>query len=518
MAEAVKLTVFSVIMPAFNAEEFIARAIVSVQKQSFTDWELIIINDGSTDGTLDIVNRYKTEDSRIQVIDQLNKKQGAARNAGIKAAKGKWIAFLDADDEWLPRKLAYQYQTIQENKDCTVIATSGYTRFSHEPVNVYYYSSLSPGSFEGRKMYTLEMFNNHIPILSVVVERAIMEKVGLFDESLDVQGCEDHDYWLRLASAGAVFLYSDERTFIYHIHAGNVSNQYEKQGYSSANVRLKNFQRNLLTQQQIADFGHEIEKIIDFLRLKRMYKQADILTHKLQQLGVKSNRPKYSFSQLTKTAKKTTKQIALQLLKVFLFPLKRRLTGYKIRVATEYHKWLHHSNMSIQGAVNISAQAKIEFLDKRARLNTYGMQIDDFTYLNLTTENSELITGSSFTVKKFCNFNILGKVYIGSNVLFNNYCTLNCFEMIEIGDNSWFGESVKIYDHNHRYKDKNIPFTAQGYTTGKIKIGNNVWVGSNTVILQNVTIGDNCVIGANNIIYRSVPPNTVIKSGQVQTY
>jgi teichuronic acid biosynthesis glycosyltransferase TuaG len=518
MVETVKTIFFSVIMPAFNAERFIAQAILSVQKQSFTKWELIIINDGSTDGTLNIIKRYQAEDRRIQVIYQANKKQGAARNAGIRVAQGTWIAFLDADDEWLPEKLAYQYQVIQENQGCQVISTSGYTRFNHEPVKPFYHFAFKSGCFQGHEMYALEMFNNYIPILSVVVERTMIDKVGLFNESPDVQGCEDHDYWLRLARAGAVFLNDDQRMFIYHIHSGNTSNQHEKQHFMSADIRLNNFDRNLLTLQQCSDFAQEIQKFISFFRARRKSEYADILAEKLRKLEIKSQQPYYNFPGLTGIVKKSSKQIVKGLLKTILFPLKKTVGKYNLRLASEYQRWLHHSNLKIKGPVKISPKAKLEFLHDHAQIITYGMQVGDFSYLNLTTEKSELVTGSGFIINRFCHFNILGKVVVGSNVLFNNYCTLNCFDSIEIGDNSWFGESVKFYDHNHQYKDKNIPFTSQGYTTGKIKIGSNVWVGSNTVILQNVSIGDNCVIGANNIIYRSVPADTIMKSGQVQNY
>lgn len=503
-------------MPVFNAEKFIARAIASVQQQSFTAWELIIINDGSTDGTSDIIAKFSIEDDRIQVINQRNSKQGAARNAGMTVAKGAWIAFLDADDEWLPQKLAYQYKIICENPKYNVISTSGYTKFSQETVATHYHLAFKPGCYEGKEMYALEMFNNYLPVLSVVFEKKLIEKTGLFDESPDVQGCEDHDYWLRLARAGASFFNCPERMFVYHIHSENTSNQQEKQNFSSANVRLKNFDSELLNRQQIHDFAIEITRIITFLRQKQLAAQADQLSEKLKKLSLHKVRSGFSPAALVQSAKRVIKWGLLGVLKTVIFPIKQRWDGLIGRVSFEYQKWLYRSNLNSMGPVHISPKAKIEFRNEHARITTHGLRIDDYSFLNLTTEKSELITGSSFVIHKFCNFNILGKVVIGNDVLFNNYCTLNCFEAIEIGDHSWFGEGVRFYDHNHRYRAKNIPFIAQGYTTGKIKIGSNVWIGSNTVILQNVTIGDNCVIGANNIIYRSVPPNTLIKSGQAE--
>lgn len=128
-----------------------------------------------------------------------------------------------------------------------------------------------------------------------------------------------------------------------------------------------------------------------------------------------------------------------------------------------------------------------------------------------------MIAGANLHIGKFCNFNVSGQLLIGNDVLFNNHSTLNCHGEIVIGDNTWFGEGVRLYDHNHRYRDRCVPFIKQGYNNGKIEIGSNVWVGSNTVILANVSIGDGCVIGANNVIYRSVPPNSIVKSRSMDT-
>jgi len=107
-----------------------------------------------------------------------------------------------------------------------------------------------------------------------------------------------------------------------------------------------------------------------------------------------------------------------------------------------------------------------------------------------------------------------GEIRIGANCFFNNNCSLNCLGNINIGNDNQFGENVLFYDHNHQYKDPSQLISQQGYTIGKIMIGNNCWVGSNVVILKDVEIGDNVVIGAGCIIYKSIPSNTVIVNQQ----
>lgn len=111
-----------------------------------------------------------------------------------------------------------------------------------------------------------------------------------------------------------------------------------------------------------------------------------------------------------------------------------------------------------------------------------------------------------------------GKLKIGKGVTFNYDCSISCLESVYIGDNCIFGENVKLYDHNHRFNDPTKPISKQGYSKGKIKIGNNCWVGSNVVILKNVTIGNNVVIGANSTIKESIPDNTIVKNSNELIY
>lgn len=103
-----------------------------------------------------------------------------------------------------------------------------------------------------------------------------------------------------------------------------------------------------------------------------------------------------------------------------------------------------------------------------------------------------------------------GNINIGEGTYFNSNVSINAFESIDIGKNCLFGESVKIYDHNHVFKDTRRLIKDQGYNSSAITIGENVWIGSNTIILKGVTIGDNSVIGANCTISKNINPNTLI--------
>lgn len=124
-----------------------------------------------------------------------------------------------------------------------------------------------------------------------------------------------------------------------------------------------------------------------------------------------------------------------------------------------------------------------------------------------------IIFGKKFTFRKGFSLIIDGKnakVRIGDNVFFNNFCTIAAMKNVTIGKNTIFGENVKIYDHNHLYKDIETPIKNQGYSSAKITIGENCWIGSNVIILKGVTIGNNVVIGAGNVVYKDVPENSIL--------
>lgn len=109
------------------------------------------------------------------------------------------------------------------------------------------------------------------------------------------------------------------------------------------------------------------------------------------------------------------------------------------------------------------------------------------------------------------------KVIIGKKVFFNNYCSINCHERIEIGDNCIFGESVKIYDHNHKFRDINKTIMSQGYSVKNVTIGKNCWIGSNACILPGSKIGDNVIIGAGTVISGTIPDGMIVTANRELT-
>lgn len=129
-------------------------------------------------------------------------------------------------------------------------------------------------------------------------------------------------------------------------------------------------------------------------------------------------------------------------------------------------------------------------------------------------DKSRFSVGNNFFARDYMYIRIEnGDVEIGDNVFFNNFCSVNSVGGgIVVGNNCIFGENVRLYDHNHNYLDETRLIREQGFSSGKISIGENSWIGSNVTILKNISIGNNCVIGAGCVVFRSIPDNSILLS------
>ncbi len=267
-------------MPAFNAEKYIEEAINSVISQTYPDWELIIINDGSTDNTLQIVNKLASSEARIKLISQDNKKLGAARNSGILSAKGIWIAFLDADDLWTPDKLVKQLLIAKAEPGAGVIFTDGFTFYDNSLKTLQPYGTVS-GYFTPTDIYKLEYQGNYIPVLSALVKKVHIDNIGLQDEDPNVYGCEDWDYWLRLALHGVSFYGMDEKLFYYRRHSANMSNDGNLMSLAKATVFIKNFKKELFSKEEAVNINAFINRTIcSFIKLGKI-KEALFLNNSM---------------------------------------------------------------------------------------------------------------------------------------------------------------------------------------------------------------------------------------------
>jgi glycosyltransferase involved in cell wall biosynthesis len=197
--------VVSVIIPTYNCAPYLAEAIDSVLLQAGVNMEIIVVDDGSTDNTKEVIEKYR---HRITYISQMPRRgASAARNLGIQRASGDWIAFQDADDIWLPEKLSMQLDALQRYPDARLVFAD--TLLFRESVVIQ--DSLSNTSLKNwcacNATQSPEIYYGHIYSelvlkcfiysISVVLPHKVLDEVGIFDEALEK--AEDYDLWLRIA-------------------------------------------------------------------------------------------------------------------------------------------------------------------------------------------------------------------------------------------------------------------------------------------------------------------------------
>ena len=208
----------SVIIPAYNCEKYIEETIRSVYLQTTKDFELIVVDDGSTDYTQAIVKRNLMLPHRL--ITQKNQGEAAARNTGLKNAIGKYIAFLDCDDLYHYEKLKYCIEFLEKNRDYGMVY--GNYAYLIEPDKFtnwknWDFSFSNNGSGD---IFIKQFIENNINILTTLVRRECFEKVGLFDESIPY--ASDSDMWIRI-SAYYKIGYINKCMGYYRLHNTNVS-------------------------------------------------------------------------------------------------------------------------------------------------------------------------------------------------------------------------------------------------------------------------------------------------------
>jgi len=206
----------SVIIPTYNYARFIEQAIESVLVQSYRDFEIIVVDDGSTDNTEEVVAKF---DNRVHYIRQANRGPNAARNTGIRAARGEFIAFLDADDLWLPEKLALQIELAAARPEAGLIY-GGILLFDSATQAVIGYAPLSR-LHEGWVMRHLYM-DQFVTSPTPLIRREVFEQVGIFDERC--MRSDDWDMWLRIA-ASYQFALVPKPLALYRVHKSIASSK-----------------------------------------------------------------------------------------------------------------------------------------------------------------------------------------------------------------------------------------------------------------------------------------------------
>ncbi|KJH71121.1 glycosyltransferase family 2 protein [Aliterella atlantica] len=209
----------SVVIPAYNAERTILKTIESVQKQTFLDLEIIVINNGSTDRTLKLLQSIK--DERMKVFSYRHDEASVARNRGISHTVGEFIAFLDADDLWISDKLEMQLGVLQQHSEAGVAYSWNYYFIDGREDTLIPYK---PVFFTGN-VYTQLLVSNFVANGSnILVRRKAIESVGGFDPTM--QACEDWEFYIRLAACWQ-FVVVPKHQILYRQSANTMTSKVE---------------------------------------------------------------------------------------------------------------------------------------------------------------------------------------------------------------------------------------------------------------------------------------------------
>ena len=234
----------SVVIPAYNAMPFLSKTLDSVLGQTFSDFEVLVINDGSTDGTGAWVSALA--DRRVTLINQENQGCAIARNTGVFVSNGDYIAFLDADDIWESTKLEKQVRILETRPNVGLVNT-WISHIDGEGVSL---EKLGTPDSEG---YVWESVIEENPIMcgsTPMVRRECFESVGLFDQSL--RSAEDWDMWIRIAKKYE-FAVVKEPLVRYRIHANSKSHNLQLHLKSRLQVIEKAFQNTVPDKAAMKD-------------------------------------------------------------------------------------------------------------------------------------------------------------------------------------------------------------------------------------------------------------------------
>jgi len=245
------MAVVSVVIPTYNRPEFTQKAVKSVLDQTFKDFELIVIDDGSTDNTKEVIRKF--DDKRIKYYFQFNRGPGPARNFGIQKSTAPYIAFLDSDDVWAPEKLEIQLKEMEKHSEYLLSHTE----------EIWYKGErlIKPLKIHRKKagdIFKWSLRLCSISMSTVVIKKELIDRVGLFDKDLEV--CEDYDYWLRVTARLPVLLIDKPLT----IKQGGHYDQQSQKYFGIDKFRIyaieKIIQSGILNQEQMILAFDELSK------------------------------------------------------------------------------------------------------------------------------------------------------------------------------------------------------------------------------------------------------------------
>ncbi len=477
----------SIIIPAYNHERYVQNAIRSVIDQTYEDIELIVINDGSSDGThqqiLQIENECRQRFSSFIYISKPNEGLIKTLNLAAQYLNGKYVCFLASDDAYLPSKIENNVAALESASlleaavysDGFIIDSNGnkIDRFSNKYI-------VPIGTNTHRELY----IGNWIAALSVMYRFDAFMSCMPYDESIKV---EDYDFLLKF-SAKYKFIYLYEPLFLYRQHSLNFSSD-EK-----------------LMSEQFDAIHLKYPQLIKYKKLLKNIKNRDLL----------SSLKCFDFSTVNLLLRNMSRklQAKLQTNNVSYYRLLVTLTNRLLSFFSSYIKELIlkirgvsiDKNVIIYGNIKVIGNPRnIVIKDGVRFLGDARLIVGNGMHLEIITIGSSTVIDHDATL-----FTQGGSIYIGDRCYIGPSVHIQAKGGVSIGNDTMIAGYTAIYASNHITSDLVLPFKEQGETFKGIAIGNNCWVGTNVAVLDGSEIGNNSIVGANATVKGAHPANSTL--------
>jgi acetyltransferase-like isoleucine patch superfamily enzyme len=537
----------SIIIPAFNAAATIIETLKSTQSQEFQDFEIIVVDDGSTDATVEVVRR---EFPDVRVIQQENTGPAAARNHGVAEAQGEWLAFLDADDTWLPWRLSLQLELA---KQCP-----GAVMFCGLTVDLDDDNGLTPPTTPpSTSMLDIKSFviGNPVATTTVLLKKSTFDQAGGFDTLF--RGPEDYELWMRIAKIGEIY-----KIWVplcrYRCEMGSLSMDDGKflpqvlavldKAYGQDGVLRPHGRKSRAKAQQYSSASW-----MAFCQGNRLRALKHLMLSFMNWPFPTKNPGSKPLLRL---------QLLIRYLKPAAPPQKESEKG---RAQYLQYKRLWNE-MGADGVYHVVPRWKRlakRLLCSRLPLPNFGYACYRKVYriLDLTVElfrtfkkivwvepvmrglcksvgknlriervpdvygNGSIELGSNVYLSGHISFAFNDKLKLspafklGDNCFIGHLCAFNMASGITIGDNCLISGQTVFYDNDGHPTDaderrKNFPVSPE--SVKPIVVGDDVWIGRGCMILKGVHIGDRAIIGAGSVVVRDVPADTVVAGNPAQ--
>jgi alpha-1,3-rhamnosyltransferase len=477
------LPVVTLIIPAYNHERYVRFAVESALSQEYDALEIIIIDDGSRDGTADrIVETLDAYAGKKRVRFYRQENQGLSRtlNFGLQLAEGAFVQFLASDDAYLTDKTATCVAALMASPaQVAAVYCDGFlmndagertARFTDKyipPISVSVYKEL--------------LIGNWIPALGMMYRTAVLRELQGFDESLAV---EDYDLLLRVAERYDIRRLR-ARLFLYRWHENNFSRDAAKMAVQLALIRKKHSALRAYDSFQDAVRRRSLACILKHLSVFHVDIALRALMRRLQ--------VRYKVQAAT-------------------YP---KLLGAVARRATDLASSRFRAMLSFAKlGAGSRLQGRIRITGNRANV-TFGQRLRILGDIHITTTYShvpdQIIVGDDSVLD--CGvtlFSLGGDIRIGQNCFVGPGAMIQANGDVTIGDHSMIARNVSIFANNHQTRDTSRPFNTQGSRFLGISIGTNCWVAAAATILDGAAIGRNSVVGANCVVCGTHPEGAVI--------